>query len=137
MNKDSFYSHINIHDYMRENTPHQMREPADFYRHVSEISSNGRITPKTKAQQFAEKSEHLNQKELTRLEAEALYWKLLAPLNYKMLEGKYILVCPICDKDLGLSQDRMVYRRHFELEALYGKKTQKTHIAECEVIAEA
>jgi len=102
----------------------QHRNPEQFYSHVS-------------SKKEYQKSQYEKAPEVTRLEAEALYWKLLAPLNYKMLEGKYILVCPICDKDLGLSQDRMVYRRHFELEALYGKKTQKTHIAECEVIAEA
>jgi len=86
--------------------------------------------------QFAKGSDHLNQTELTRQESEALYWKLLAPLNYKILEGKYILVCPVCDADLGFSIDRMVYTRHFTMESLWGAQQRKSHDAECKAVGE-
>jgi len=90
-----------------------------------------------KHKQFAKGSDHLNQTELTRQGAEALYWKLLAPLNYKILEGKYILVCPVCDADLGFSIDRMVYTRHFTMESVWGAQQRKLHDAECKATPEA
>ena len=120
MKHESRYGQINIQDYNSHN-PHTMQD----------IKSTNPYDPYLKHEQFAKNSQHLSQKELTRLEVEALYWKLLAPLNFKMLEGKFILVCPLCDMDLGTSQDKMIYRSHFVLEATVGQRIRAEHDAKC------
>lgn len=127
MNKKSgTYGHVTVNDY-HNYTPPKM------YEFTNEHSTH----PQLNNEQFAKNSEHLNQKELTRLDKEALYWKLLAPLNYKTLEGKYILVCPVCDTDLGFSIYTMIYETHFRLEELWGKKQLQSHDKECKAIEEA
>ena len=75
--------------------------------------------------------------ELTRQEVEALYWKLLAPLNYKVLEGKYFLVCPVCDVDLGHAKDYLHSNDDFKIEVHYGVKARSKHDAECKATPEA
>ena len=124
MIKNYQYNNVVINEYTTYNPHHR--------KHLSDEEHSS-----INDQQFAKHSQKLNQKELTLLELEALYWKLLAPLNYKILEGKYILVCPVCDADLGSSRDKMMYENHFRLEELWGKKQRQSHDKECEAIAEA
>ena len=81
---------------------------------------------------------YLNQgSELTSEEVEALYWKLLAPLNYKVLEGRYFLVCPVCDVDLGHAKDYLHSKDDFKVEVHYGTKARSKHEAECKATPEA
>jgi hypothetical protein len=114
MNKKQFnepYSHVKVQKYGSSHDSHRMQ-----------------ITPLSSMSKGSE---------LTRKEIDNLYWKLLAPLNYKVLEGRYFLVCPVCDVDLGHAKDYLHSKDDFKVEVHYGTKARSKHDAECKATPEA